>query len=176
MFRGQILDKVIETSAEVKENVIVAINSAMSVLDLILQRLDLRAALVGVHIYFHAMIAYSAMFLLKGLMRFPSVVHVDAAQIYELIEQVVLVFKACKSSEQHLTYHIADGLGKLLASCRSEGVQQIPESPAEHEARSFQFPVGGDGLDCSSTVDSFGIFSQFPPDSGLDMFFASEHQ
>jgi hypothetical protein len=122
------------------------------------------------------MIAYSAMFLLKVLVRFPSVVHVDASRAFELIEQIVVVFKAARSTEQHLTTHIADGLEKLLDSCRNgERAQFLSDHPIQGYERSYQFPILSGGLDSTATVDSFGIVSPFPLDSGLDMFFTSEH-
>lgn len=144
-----------EKSAEIKENIIVAINSAMSVLSLILEQPDLRSALVGVHNYFHAMIAYSAMFLLKALMQFPSVLHVEAAQVIELVDQVMVAVKGSKSTEQHLTTHIADGLEKLLIYCKYQSLQY--SSPQQDGNDLYPFPFLEPGTPLGKSAPSLWI-------------------
>ena len=108
-------------SAERKEFANVAASAAASILSFVLDEEEMRRALVGMPLYFHTMITFGAVFLMKVSAKWSSVVgmNVEPAYALELLERVVALFKSSIPSERHLLSHIAAGLEKMLAKSRA---------------------------------------------------------
>lgn len=102
-------------SMDRKESANIAISSAMACLNMVLEEPDIRDAIVGVPIFTHTMVTFSAVFLLKVAINWNSAyLSIDAGQVRRLVERVIELMNCVSAGERHLTRHIARGLGKML--------------------------------------------------------------
>ncbi|KAL2008354.1 hypothetical protein VTN00DRAFT_8336 [Thermoascus crustaceus] len=102
-------------SLDRKESANVAISSAMACLCMVLDEPDIRDAIVGVPIFTHTMVTFSAVFLLKVAVNWNSAyLSIDGRQVRRLVERVIELMNSVSAGERHLTRHIARGLGKML--------------------------------------------------------------
>jgi hypothetical protein len=98
-----------------KECANTAISSAMACLNMVLEERDVRDAIVGVPIFTHTMVTFSAVFLLKVAVSWNSAyLSINGRQIRHIIERVIQLLHCVNAGERHLTRHIARGLGKML--------------------------------------------------------------
>lgn len=98
-----------------KESANIAISSAMACLNMVLEEPDIRDAIVGVPIFTHTMVTFSAVFLLKVAINWNSAyLSINARQVRRLVERVIELMNCVSAGERHLTRHIARGLGKML--------------------------------------------------------------
>ncbi|KAJ9239221.1 transcriptional regulator family: Fungal Specific TF [Paecilomyces variotii] len=102
-------------SMDRKESANIAISSAMACLNMVLEEPDVRDAIVGVPIFTHTMVTFSAVFLLKVAVNWNSAyLNIDGRQVRQLVERVIALLNSVSAGERHLTRHIARGLGKML--------------------------------------------------------------
>lgn len=102
-------------SMDRKESANIAISSAMACLNMVLEEPDIRDAIVGVPIFTHTMVTFSAVFLLKVAVNWNSAyLSLDGRQVRHLVERVIELLNCVSAGEKHLTRHIARGLGKML--------------------------------------------------------------
>ncbi|KAJ5130465.1 uncharacterized protein N7515_006504 [Penicillium bovifimosum] len=102
-------------SLDRKESANVAISSAMACLNMVLEEPDIRDAIVGVPIFTHTMVTFSAVFLLKVAINWNTAyLSINARQVRRLVERVIELMNCVSAGERHLTRHIARGLGKML--------------------------------------------------------------
>ena len=93
----------------------IAISSAMACLNMVLEEPDIRDAIVGVPIFTHTMVTFSAVFLLKVAVNWNSAyLSIDGRQVRRLVERVIELLNCVSAGDRHLTRHIARGLGKML--------------------------------------------------------------
>ncbi|KAH8657211.1 hypothetical protein BGZ60DRAFT_142213 [Tricladium varicosporioides] len=89
--------------------------SAEMLLRMTLEEPDIRSAIVGVPLYLLTMITYATVFLLKVQQKWRGAqIGIDLFQIQDLVSRVINQLQNAKASQRHLTYHIADGLNKML--------------------------------------------------------------
>ncbi|GIJ87888.1 hypothetical protein Asppvi_006801 [Aspergillus pseudoviridinutans] len=102
-------------SMDRKESANIAISSAMACLNMVLEEQDIRDAIVGVPIFTHTMVTFSAVFLLKVAVNWNSAyLSIDGRQVRRLVERVIELMNCVSAGERHLTRHIARGLSKML--------------------------------------------------------------
>ncbi|KAF7590115.1 hypothetical protein BBP40_003228 [Aspergillus hancockii] len=102
-------------SMDRKESANIAISSAMACLNMVLEEPDIRDAIVGVPIFTHTMVTFSAVFLLKVAVNWNSAyLTLDGREVRRLVERVIELLNCVSAGERHLTRHIARGLGKML--------------------------------------------------------------
>ncbi|PLN76299.1 fungal-specific transcription factor [Aspergillus taichungensis] len=102
-------------SMDRKEAANIAISSAMACLNMVLEEPDIRDAIVGVPIFTHTMVTFSAVFLLKVAVNWNSAyLSIDGRQVRRLVERVIELLNCVSAGDRHLTRHIARGLGKML--------------------------------------------------------------
>ncbi|KAA8646394.1 hypothetical protein EYZ11_005231 [Aspergillus tanneri] len=102
-------------SMDRKESANIAISSAMACLNMVLEEQDIRDAIVGVPIFTHTMVTFSAVFLLKVAVNWNSAyLSLDGRQVRLLVERVIELLNCVSAGERHLTRHIARGLGNML--------------------------------------------------------------
>ncbi|OJI99948.1 hypothetical protein ASPVEDRAFT_164251 [Aspergillus versicolor CBS 583.65] len=102
-------------SMDRKESANIAISSAMACLNMVLEEQDIRDAIVGVPIFTHTMVTFSAVFLLKVAVNWNSAyLSLDSGQVRSLVERVIDLLNCVSAGERHLTRHIARGLSKML--------------------------------------------------------------
>lgn len=98
-----------------KECANTAITAAMACLNMVLEEQDVRDAIVGVPIFTHTMVTFSAVFLLKVAVNWNSAyLNIDGQQVRHTVERVIELMNCVSAGERHLTRHIARGLGKML--------------------------------------------------------------
>jgi hypothetical protein len=98
-----------------KECANTAISAAMACLNMVLEDQDVRDAIVGVPIFTHTMVTFSAVFLLKVAVNWNSAyLNIDGRQVRHTVERVIELMNCVSAGERHLTRHIARGLGKML--------------------------------------------------------------
>ncbi|KAK9320313.1 hypothetical protein V1517DRAFT_355946 [Lipomyces orientalis] len=102
-----------------------AITTAFSILDLVLESDEIKAALVGMPHYFHTMFAFAAVFLLKVATRYTQYVQVDIELVFTKIRQVLHVFGQCPCARQHLVHRIASGLQEMLHRCELQHAAEV---------------------------------------------------
>ncbi|KAL3482338.1 hypothetical protein BJX99DRAFT_216848 [Aspergillus californicus] len=102
-------------SMDRRESANIAISSAMACLNMVLDEQDIRDAIVGVPIFTHTMVTFSAVFLLKVAVNWNSAyLSLDSGQVRSLVERVIELLNCVSAGERHLTRHIARGLSKML--------------------------------------------------------------
>ncbi|CAI7597347.1 unnamed protein product [Penicillium glandicola] len=102
-------------SMDRKESANIAISSAMACLNMVLEEPDIRDAIVGVPIFTHTMVTFSAVFLLKVAINWNTAyLSINPRQVRRLVERVIELMNCVSAGERHLTRHIARGLGKML--------------------------------------------------------------
>ncbi|KAJ5239991.1 hypothetical protein N7468_004610 [Penicillium chermesinum] len=102
-------------SMDRKESANIAISSAIACLNMVLEEPDIRDAIVGVPIFTHTMVTFSAAFLIKVAMNWNSAyLSINARQVRQIVERVIELMNCVSAGERHLTRHIARGLGKML--------------------------------------------------------------
>lgn len=93
----------------------IAISSAVATLNMVLNEPDIRNAIVGMPLFTHTMIAFSAVFLLKVAWKWNvALLNIDAHQVHDLAQSIIDFMSNSTASERHLTFHIAAGLRKML--------------------------------------------------------------
>ncbi|KAK2731470.1 hypothetical protein FQN55_004669 [Onygenales sp. PD_40] len=116
-----------------------AINTALSILQQLIESDELRACLVGVPHYFHTMFAFAAVFLLKVATRYRAHVDIDPAVVFGTSRQVLEVFSHCPCARQHLVHRIAGGLKEMIE--RAEEALTIRTSNGNGVGRSLSVGV-----------------------------------
>ncbi|KAJ5487170.1 hypothetical protein N7530_001470 [Penicillium desertorum] len=102
-------------SMDRKESANIAISSAMACLNMVLEEPDIRDAIVGVPIFTHTMVTFSAVFLLKVAINWNTAyLSINSRQVRRIVERVIELMNCVSAGERHLTRHIARGLGKML--------------------------------------------------------------
>lgn len=102
-------------SMDRKESANIAISSAMACLNMVLEDRDVRDAIVGVPIFTHTMVAFSAVFLLKVAVNWNSAyLSINGGEVRHLVQRVIELMNCVSAGERHLTRHIARGLRKML--------------------------------------------------------------
>lgn len=111
---------------ERKEAANIAISSAISTLNMLLHEPAIRGSIVGAQLFTHTMVAFCAVFLLKVAWLWDSVfLSINKQQVEELVQSLVDVMSNVSAGEKHLTYHIANGLTKMLDRFRNRRSGQI---------------------------------------------------
>ncbi|KAL1978373.1 hypothetical protein VTN31DRAFT_1232 [Thermomyces dupontii] len=102
-------------SMERKECANTAIAAAMNCLEMVLEEPDVRDAIVGVPLFTHTMVTFSAVFLLKVAVNWHSAyLSIDGRQVRRTVGKVIELLNCVSAGERHLTRHIARGLSKML--------------------------------------------------------------
>lgn len=176
----------LDLSSERRECANIAIASAISCLQMVLEEPSIRDAIVGVPLYLHTNIVFAAVFLLKMQARWKAArFEMDEDMIIHLIDRVIVLLENGNASERHLTYHVAKGLSSMVTKykdrlirhqehhqygsvMKSENGLLVPTAPGTNSGNTPQWPAMeipveafGDG------VDLYAIDEEYFP---LDMF------
>lgn len=92
---------------------------ATTILELLLGDADIRRSIIGVPHYFHTMVAFACVVLLKVADRYRDDLGIDVASTHSLIQRVIDFFRHVKCGQYHLVHWMADGLAKMLAQSSS---------------------------------------------------------
>ncbi|KAI5457519.1 hypothetical protein BGZ63DRAFT_428218 [Mariannaea sp. PMI_226] len=94
-----------------------AVQCAMSIIDLTIGDPDLATALVGLPHYFHSMVAYACAFLIKTATVYRGHVDIDMDLTQDKIKQVIQLCNSIECGQHHLVRWIGKGLQILLVNC-----------------------------------------------------------
>lgn len=102
-----------------REHANIAMNSAFSVLSVVLENSDIRNSLVGVPLYVTTMIAFAAVFLLKVTARWRGIGFspMSTEKVWDQVGRVITMLKEKRAGEQHIIHHVAVGLEKMFRKC-----------------------------------------------------------
>jgi hypothetical protein len=127
VFRGLTFDAIVDPlPTPFKDTAMVAVESAKSIVDLVIRDDDIKSAFIGMPHYYHTMIAFACSFLLKIATKYRQHVAVEVKAIFEMISCVVTVCKNSQCTPYHLVPRIGEGLQVLLSNCMN--------SVARHES------------------------------------------
>lgn len=133
-----------EISTERRECLSIAITCAETILRMVLEEPDIRNGLVGVPLYLHTMVTFGATFLLKVHQKWKRhQLGIDLGNIQNLVERVIDLLRQAKASERHLTYHIANGLGKMLDKFMAWEKHNIAQSNSQLQIPQQLDPTAG---------------------------------
>ena len=145
------------------ETAAAAISAATSIINMLLEDKDLQAALARVPHYFHGMIAFACMFLLKVATKHSEQLFVDLVRFRMLISGLAQQLKVTVVGKEHLIHRMAEGLDKMAEmlgdkskqklQARLEVVNQVPAQQVQlngntnPNANLLGGDVGFDGMD-----------------------------
>ncbi|KAL1985249.1 hypothetical protein VTN96DRAFT_8048 [Rasamsonia emersonii] len=102
-----------------KDPATTAVSHATTILELLLNDPDLRRSILGVPHYFHTMIAFACVVLLKVSSRYRDDLAIDTDTIYSLIGRIINLLRSNSCNRYHLVHWMAEGLDKMLKSSSS---------------------------------------------------------
>jgi hypothetical protein len=170
--RGRSLTSIGTLPSTLRPLALHAIEAAHRILQIVLERPEIKESLVGVPLYLHTMIAFAVVFLIKMSPRWHLIgVTIDVAtRTKPLIEAIIVEMRTAKAGANHILYSMATGFERLLR--RSVGTngdhhsRQGPTLPPiltpEHggPARHYSAPalptVGQQGQDQYQQSPGFG--------------------
>jgi hypothetical protein len=120
-----------------KDTASAAVSHATTILELLLNDADIRPSIIGVPHYFHTMIAFACVVLLKVSDRYRDDLGIDVGLTHALIKRVIEFLRAINCGRYHLVHWMAEGLAKMLHSCRGSS------SVSSHSG--IQLPLSWDG-------------------------------
>lgn len=91
---------------------------ATTILELLLNDTDLRRSIIGVPHYFHTMMAFACVVLLKVADRYREDLGIDVQSTHSLIQQIIELLRRNNCGRYHLVHWMAEGLEKMLKSSR----------------------------------------------------------
>lgn len=127
---------------------------------MVLEERDIRDAIVGVPIFTHTMITFSAVFLLKVAVNWNSAyLNINGRQVRRLVERVIELMNCVSAGERHLTRHIARGLSKMLE--RFDSWETAWQTGRPDASAGSLGAVDGQGRDVPSGANA--LAQGFPP-------------
>lgn len=137
-------------STDRREFASIATSSVVMILRMTLEEPDIKSAIVDVPLYLHTMITYATVSLLKVQQRWSGAqIGIDLMQIQDLVSRVINLLQGAKASQQHLTYHIAKCLSKMLGEFTAVENYNSATAPAinqdEGSASNDEYPVPENG-------------------------------
>ncbi|KAK2469284.1 hypothetical protein H9L39_19001 [Fusarium oxysporum f. sp. albedinis] len=129
IFRGMSPESLAIASSQVKDYAALAFTSATAVLDIVLEREDMRMALVGMPVYFHGMITFAAVFLVKATRSdFWGLTPTHAPKTLELVERYLQELRQHAAARQHLVYHLSNGLESMVIAAKRVLTKDLQDS------------------------------------------------
>jgi hypothetical protein len=130
IFRGLKSGKRVEAiPSYFKDPASTAVSHATTILELLLNDPDLRRSILGVPHYFHTMVAFACVVLLKISSRYREDLGIDTDSVHSLIGQIIDLLRSNNCSRHHLVHWMAEGLEKMLPS-RSSSPSWCKRSPS----------------------------------------------
>ncbi|KAF5529808.1 Zn 2cys6 transcription factor [Fusarium mexicanum] len=128
IFRGMSPESLAIASIQVKDYAALAFTSATAVLDIVIEREDMRMALVGMPVYFHGMITFAAVFLVKATRSdFWGLTPTHAPKTLELVERYIQELRQHSAARQHLVYHLSTGLESMVIASKRLLTKDLPD-------------------------------------------------
>lgn len=118
-----------------------AVLAASATLRLVIFDAEMQSFLNGLPTYFHIMIAFAVVFLLKVSTKYVSSVKVDTKEVQKLVSELSLVLNGVTESmhPSHLLVSIAKGIETLLSNLNRDGRQQDTLQQPHRQDEVMQF-------------------------------------
>lgn len=166
IFRGMSIETFEAASVQVKEYAEMAVSSAREVLHLVLDRDDLRNGLVGMPIYFHGMINFAAVFLLKtARTTFLSLTSLNTSDALHLVQRCINELQSRRAARQHLVYRLSSGLENMM---KRMGLSVGDAGTTEPLSLPTAVQPVDQPFDSIFDADTFGMF-QYPQDPNASL-------
>jgi Fungal Zn(2)-Cys(6) binuclear cluster domain len=123
------------------ETAAAAISAATSIINMLLEDKDLQAALARVPHYFHGMIAFACMFLLKVATKHSEQLFVDLVRFRMLIAGLAGQLKVTVVGKEHLIHRMAEGLEKMAEMLGEKSRKILKERHEESDGMFVQQQV-----------------------------------
>ncbi|KAE9993544.1 hypothetical protein EG327_004555 [Venturia inaequalis] len=138
----------------------IAVANAIGMLNFIVEDPSMRNSILGVPLYFHTMITYASVFLLKVHLRWRTArLNLDPAMFVAVIERVAQLLASVNGSERHLSFHIAEGLTGMIAK-----IQRLERAMVDH-------PPGVNDINSNALFDAANQEEWSAVDNGSDVMF-----
>lgn len=137
-----------------------AVRAAISTIEWLLGSEELQTGLAGVPHYFHTMIAFSCVFLLKVATRHNSQLFVEPERAFRLTGDIARIFRKTEIGQWHLVHRMAEGLEKMV-----EGMKTALHAKEAANANASVRPNVGAKMDMSFADTGTGNLL-----SGLESF------
>ena len=111
------------------ETATTAVAGATHIVDLLLEDETLHKALAGVPHYFHGMIAFACMFLLRVATKHSAQLFADKSNLATSIARLAQLFKVIQVGNEHLVHRMAEGLVKMAEILGKHSVKHDPTEP-----------------------------------------------
>ena len=102
-----------------------ALNAARAIVDMLLEDEVIQKALGRVPHYFHGMIAFACMFLLKAATKHNHQLFVDRAGLASMMAELSQVLQAADVGKEHLAHRMAEGLEKMAQTLGTMAGKQL---------------------------------------------------
>jgi hypothetical protein len=132
----------------------VAIAHALGTLSFILEDPSIRTSIQGVPLYLHTAVTYASMFLLRVQMRWrPARLNISMTVVLALIESTAQLLSQAHVSERHLSFHVANGLVRMLVKFRKIEEAELEQAPPMHDLGGYA-PIGAANQEDWSGADT----------------------
>lgn len=151
--RGRSLTSISTLPSTLRPLALQAIEAAHRILQIVLERPEIKESLVGVPLYLHTMIAFAVVFLIKMSPRWHLIgVNIDVeTRTRPLIQAIIAAMRDSKAGANHILYSMATGFERLLRRNTSANgdhpdMRQGPTlppilAPQDANGRHFSAPV-----------------------------------
>lgn len=114
--RGRPLQSLATLPQPLRPIALSAIEAAHSILQFFLDERSYRDGLVGIPLYFHSMIAFAIVFLIKLSHRWSAIgISIDPeTHTRPLIQRIITTLRECKGGANHMVFSMASGFERML--------------------------------------------------------------
>jgi len=140
-----------------------AVTAAISIVNIILEDVEVQVGLAGVPHYFYGMIAFACVFLVKAATKHNAQLLIDQQEIRVLIERLSDQLSATQVGRGHVIHRMAGGLRKM-----GESLGTAKEDKLESMTQSMDYVPVNTAVPASPYTAGFNQFSMM---DGTDMGF-----
>ena len=144
-----------------------AVSAATTIVQSLVDDRELHGSLSRVPHYFHGMIAFACMFMLKVATKHAEQLFVDVAKFRMLISGFARQLKSTEVSKEHLIHRMAEGLEKMVQMLGGEKTRS--RHPGYRHKQENDFSSNSLPLDSMASSSSFSM-----PNGGQDLL--QQHQ
>ena len=153
-------------STERRQFVNIAVRSASSALELILNDVDMRRAVIGVPLYLLTTIAYACMFLMKAQSQWKSAnLDICYDDVVSLMERTVGLLVETHACVRHVAHYIGRGLNSMLEKFKDRATQEQLHSSqpmAQHWAEGEMGQDWNHWMFGGDMMDQISVGPQYP--------------
>ncbi len=152
-----------------------AVTAAVSLVNIILEDVEVQVGLAGVPHYFYGMIAFACVFLVKAAVKHSAQLFINQQETRMLIGRLSNQLSATEVGRGHVIHRMAGGLRKMAESLGAGVTQQpVSEIAAEHVSSTQSMDYTSGGPAAPMPLDAMS-FNQFPSIDGTNVGFGESN-